>query len=179
MDEPTLCLQGPRVTLRPVTGSDIERLILILCEPGVSRYWSEPDDEFDRRELLAGDDVGERVTTFVIVLNRETIGWISGWEKLHRDYRHAGLDLFVSSAYQGKGYGTEAIRLVCRFLFDVRGHHRVTVDPAVDNAAAIRAYERVGFRRVGIMRRYERGADGGYHDGMLLELLSEDFRGDS
>jgi aminoglycoside 6'-N-acetyltransferase len=34
----------------------------------------------------------------------------------------------------------------------------------------------VGFRRVGIMRRYERGADGTYHDGVLMDLLPEDLR---
>jgi aminoglycoside 6'-N-acetyltransferase len=71
--------------------------------------------------------------------------------------------------------GTEAIRLVCRFLFEERGHHRITIDPAADNVGAIQAYERVGFKRVGVMRRYERGADGTFHDGMLLELLPEDL----
>lgn len=100
------------------------------------------------------------ISTFVITVNDESIGWIAGWEKLHPDYRHAGIDLFISTAHQGKGYGPEAIRLVCRFLFEERGHHRITIDPAADNVRAIRAYEKVGFKRVGVMRRYERGADG-------------------
>lgn len=64
---------------------------------------------------------------------------------------------------------------MCRFLFEERGHHRLTIDPAADNVRAIRAYEKVGFKRVGVMRRYERGADGTYHDGMLLDLLPEDL----
>jgi aminoglycoside 6'-N-acetyltransferase len=149
----------------------------ILREPEVARHWSEPDDEFDRHELLAGDDVdgAERITTFVIAKDNETIGWIAGWEKLHRDYRHAGIDLFISAKHQGHGLGVEAIRLVCRFLFEERKHHRITIDPAADNLRAIRAYEKVGFKRVGIMRRYERGADGAFHDGMLLDLLPEDL----
>jgi aminoglycoside 6'-N-acetyltransferase len=179
MREQAPVLRGSRIALRPVEEADLERLMRILREPGIARYWTEPDDDFDRRELLAGDGAGERVTTFVITLGDETIGWIAGWERLHRDYRHAGIDLFVSGAHQGRGYGTEAIRLVCRFLFDARGHHRVTVDPAADNICAIRAYEKAGFRRVGIMRCYERGADGSYHDGMLLDLLAEDLRDDS
>lgn len=108
-------------------------------------------------------------------MDDETIGWIAGWEKLHRDYRHAGIDLFLSARHHGQGFGTEAIRLVCHFLFEERGHHRITIDPAADNDNAIRAYERVGFKRVGIMRQYERGADGRYHDGMLLDLLPEDL----
>ncbi len=170
-------LRGSRIVLRPVREDDLSRLLEILREPEVARHWSEPDDEFDRHELLSGDDVegAERITTFVITMNGETIGWIGGWENLHRDYRHAGIDLFVSAKHQGKGLGSEAVRLACRFLFEDRGHHRITTDPAADNARAIRAYERVGFRRVGLMRRYERGADGRFHDGVLLDLLPEDL----
>jgi aminoglycoside 6'-N-acetyltransferase len=171
-------LQGSRILLRPVNEDDLPRLLEILREPEVARHWSQPDDNFDRRELLAGDDAdgAEYITTFVIAVNEETIGWIAGWEKLHRDYRHAGVDLFLSAKHQGKGFGTEAIFLVCRFLFEERRHHRITIDPAADNVPAIRAYEKVGFKRVGVMRRYERGADGTYHDGMLLDLLPEDLK---
>ena len=63
-----------------------------------------------------------------------------------------------------------------RHLFEERGHHRLTIDPAADNTTAIRAYERVGFRAVGIMRRYERGPDGVWRDGLLMDMLQEEFR---
>jgi aminoglycoside 6'-N-acetyltransferase len=172
-------LRGSRVVLRPVLDADLPRLLSILREPEVARHWSQPNDDFDRHELLSGDDAdgAERITTFVVTASDEVIGWIAGWEKLASDYRHAGIDLFLSTAHQGKGFGPEAIRLVCRFLFEQRGHHRITIDPAADNLRAIRAYEKVGFKRVGIMRRYERGADGTYHDGMLMDLLPEELAG--
>jgi aminoglycoside 6'-N-acetyltransferase len=51
----------------------------------------------------------------------------------------------------------------------------VVIDPAVDNARAIRCYERVGFRRVGVMRRYERGGHGAWHDNLLLDLLADEI----
>lgn len=170
-------LRGPRVVLRRVTPEDVPRLLEIVREPSVAQHWSSPDDDHDREELLGPDepDGADRVTTFVITLAGETIGWIQGWEKLERDYRRAGVDLFVATAHQGKGYGPEAIRLVCGGLFDERGHHRIVIDPAVRNERAIHAYEKVGFRRVGVMRRYERGADGTYHDGLLMDLLPEDL----
>lgn len=169
-------MRGPRIELRRVTEQDLPRLLAILREPEVAVHWSEPDDAFDRRELLAGDPASgdERCSTFCIVLKREVIGWIAAWENDHRDYRHAGVDLFLSAAHQGRGIGPEAIRLVCSWLFDVQGHHRVTIDPAADNVRAIAAYEKVGFKRVGRMRKYERGSDGTYHDGMLLELIAGD-----
>ena len=64
--------------------------------------------------------------------------------------------------------------VVClaRHLLAERGHHRITIDPAAANTAAIRTYEKVGFRPVGVMRLYEQGPDGTWHDGLLMELLA-------
>ena len=67
------------------------------------------------------------------------------------------------------------MRTLARHLFDDHGHHRIEIDPAADNAAAIRAYTKVGFRPVGITRRSERGADGTWHDGLLMDLLADEF----
>jgi aminoglycoside 6'-N-acetyltransferase len=92
------------------------------------------------------------------------------------DYGHAGIDLFLDAAHQGRGRGPEAIRLVARYLFETRGHHRLTIDPAAANTRAIRAYERVGFRAVGVMRAYERGRDGTWHNGLLMDLLAAELR---
>src|SRR5260221_478695 len=77
----------------------------------------------------------------------------------------------VQLAGDGRGFGPDAIRTLARYLFEVRGHHRLTIDPAASNERAIAVYERVGFRRVGVMRRYERGPDGEFHDGVLLDML--------
>ncbi len=49
------------------------------------------------------------------------------------------------------------------------------IDPALANERAIRAYAAVGFRRVGILRRYERGPDGVWEDGLLMDLLAEEL----
>lgn len=53
-----------------------------------------------------------------------------------------------------------------------RGHHRLTIDPAADNFAAIKCYAAVGFEPVGTMRRYEKGPDG-WHDNLLMDLILE------
>jgi aminoglycoside 6'-N-acetyltransferase len=67
------------------------------------------------------------------------------------------------------------VRTLARWLVEERGHHRVTIDPAAANARAIRCYERVGFRPVGAMRRYERGPGGDWRDGLLMDLLPEEL----
>jgi aminoglycoside 6'-N-acetyltransferase len=67
---------------------------------------------------------------------------------------------------------------LARFLIEDRGHHRLTIDPAAANERAIRAYEKVGFRKVGLLRRYQYYPDGTWQDGLLMELLAEEFLAD-
>ena len=128
----------------------------------------EPDDDFP----MADDPESTRMT---IEVDGAIAGMIQYSEELEPKYRHASIDLFLDPLLHGRGLGTLAVREVVRILVEDRGHHRITIDPAVDNAAAIRAYGKVGFRPVGIMRCYERDADGkGWHDGLLMELLAAD-----
>ena len=93
-------------------------------------------------------------------------------------YRHAGIDVYLGDRFQGRGAGREAVGLLARFLFEQRGHHRITIDPAAANERAIRCYARVGFRPVGVMRQYERGSNGRFHDGLLMDLLREELTED-
>lgn len=165
-------LRGDRVTLRPAEPGDLDRLTDILAEPEVARWWRSDDGG-----RTAADFVGGRGhVPFAIELDGELIGGIQYHEENEPDYRHAGIDIFLSTAHRGAGLGSEAVRLLARHLVEERGHHRLVIDPAAHNARAIRAYERVGFRRVGVMRRYERGADGAWHDGLLMDLLADELR---
>ncbi len=51
----------------------------------------------------------------------------------------------------------------------------IDIDPHVENARAIRAYEKIGFKPVGVRRRYVRGDDGMWHDSLLMDLLPEEM----
>ena len=136
------------------------------------RWWGVFDLERVRRDLLAGD-AGEE--PLVIEAEREVVGYIQIVEEEDPDFRHAGIDLFLRTDRQGRGLGPDAIRTVAAYLFDDRGHHRLTIDPAADNVRAIAAYAKVGFRPVGRLRRYQRMPDGRWVDGLLMELLAEEL----
>lgn len=163
-------LRGERVLLRPGRPEDAERLLRIRNEPGVLRWWGYADIDEIREEFIEVEE------GFVIEADGSVVGAIQYHEENEPMYRHAGMDIFLTNSRQGEGLGTEAMRLLTRYLFEERGHHRLTIDPAAENAAAIRAYERVGFRAVGIMRRYERGPDDVWRDGLLMDMLEEEFR---
>jgi aminoglycoside 6'-N-acetyltransferase len=154
------------VTLRPLVAADLPELRRIRATPEVVRWWGPP-----------GDDVQESDDSDTVLLTIEVEGAVAGLiqiaEELDPMYRHAGIDLFLDPALHGRGFGTEAVRRAVCHVIDERGHHRVTIDPAASNTVAIRAYKKVGFRAVGVMRGYERDADsGGWHDGLLMELLA-------
>jgi aminoglycoside 6'-N-acetyltransferase len=138
----------------------------------VAEWWGDPEDAV-ADSLESGDDQAH----FIIELEGEAVGAIQSYEETDPMYRHAAIDIALRSEWQGKGLGQEAIRTLARHLIDERGHHRLTIDPAAHNARAIKAYEAVGFKPVGVMRRYERGPDGEWHDGLLMDMLAEDLRG--
>jgi aminoglycoside 6'-N-acetyltransferase len=170
MQVPTL--HGDRVTLRPLTEEDIEQLAEIVACPGVREWWGAIDLDPERlRGELRNDGAA-----FAIDAEGALAGWLAITEETDPDYRHAGLDVILAPRHQGRGLGPEALRTAIRWLVEERGHHRFTMDPALENERAIRAYSAVGFQGVGVMRRYERGADDRWHDNLLMELMAEELR---
>jgi aminoglycoside 6'-N-acetyltransferase len=166
-------LRGELVVLRPLLPSDRERMIEILSDPTVVEWWDTRGPEHSTEELLAGEPAWH---VFGIEVDGALAGSIQASEEEDADYRHAGIDIFLAAPFQGRGIGTDAIRTLARWLFDVRDHHRLTIDPAASNERAIRTYEKVGFRSVGVMRLYERGHDGTFHDGLLMDMLRGELR---
>ena len=165
-------LHGERVTLRALSDEDLGQLAEIVAAPGVREWWSSSDLDPERlRRELRNDGAA-----FAIDAEGALAGWLAITEETDPDYRHAGLDITLGPRHQGRGLGPEALRTAIRWLIAERGHHRFTMDPALDNERAIRAYGAVGFRRVGVLHRYERGADGLWHDNLLMELVAEELR---
>jgi aminoglycoside 6'-N-acetyltransferase len=161
-------LTGRRVRLRPGHRGDVERLLAILAEPSVARWWGEPGPAAEIERELRGE--GSSVL-LVVEIGGQVAGGIQYHEEDDPKYRHAGIDIYLGGRYQGQGAGCEAVGLLASFLFGQRGHHRITIDPAAANDRAISCYAKAGFRPVGLMRQYERGEDGTFHDGLLMELL--------
>jgi aminoglycoside 6'-N-acetyltransferase len=162
-------LRGKLVTLRPATAADAVALTTIRAQPEVRRWWGGSEDLI--AELL--DDVATPgLHVLVIEVDGRIVGAIQWEAEEDPMYAHASIDLYLDPAVHRRGIGTDAVRTLARHLIDDGGHHRLVIDPAAANAAAIRCYSKVGFRPVGVMRQYERSADGSWHDGLLMELLA-------
>lgn len=167
-----ITLQGALVTLRPATTNDIPELVRIRRTPEVHRHWRGGDDMVAavQKDLDEPDS-----TAYVIELDGRVVGWIQWQAEEDPEYRHASMDIYVDPAVHGRGIGTDALRTLARHLIVDHGHHRLTIDPATDNAPAIGCYTKVGFRPVGIQRQAERGNDGTWHDSLLMDLLADEL----
>jgi aminoglycoside 6'-N-acetyltransferase len=167
-----MILRGRDVILRPIEPRDAEALAAILAEPSVARWWGAFDLDRVKRDFSGSDPDEEG---FAIELDDVVVGYIQAVEEPEPEFRHAGIDLFIRSAVQRRGHGPDAIRTLAVHLIDERGHHRLTIDPAADNEHAIKAYERIGFRPVGLMRQYQRMSDGRWVDALLMDLLADEL----
>ncbi|MFE2180624.1 GNAT family N-acetyltransferase [Streptomyces sp. NPDC059455] len=167
-----MTLRGARVMLRPTVPSDVPSLAAIRATPEVYARWRGGEDLVGAvREDLA-EPGAEQLT---IEDEGVVIGSIQWSAEADPEYRPLRIDIYLDPAVHGRGLGTDAVRTLARHLITDHGHHRIVIDPAADNAAAIRCYRKVGFRPVGVMRSYERGADGTWHDGLLMDLLAEEL----
>ena len=164
-----VALDGALVHLRPATAADQPLFEAILRDPSIHAIWQAGDPADDARDLADRDD---DVAVWAIEVDGSVIGIIQAHEETDPRYRHAGIDIVLASRAQDRGFGSDAVRTVARWLIDERGHHRLTIDPAAHNERAIRAYAAVGFRPVGVMRKYEGDLDGTWHDGLLMDLLA-------
>jgi len=158
-------VRGSRVVLRPLAESDAAAVGAIVTQPAVAAWWGEQPSGFPLTDEPTA-------TRFAILEDDEVVGMIQYSEELDPDYRHAWIDLFVAGERQGRGLGSDAVRALADHLVAARGHHRVTIDPAADNHAAIRAYEKAGFRRVGVMRAAWRDTwTGEWRDTLFMERV--------
>jgi aminoglycoside 6'-N-acetyltransferase len=168
MDLPTL--RGPRITLRKLTKDDVEKLLPAVYEPGIAEWWGDTSNADYQREGFENEG-----RAFAIDLDDDLAGWLCFHEETEPDYRQVAFDIMLLPAFQGQGLGPEALRTLVRWFVDEHGHHRFTIDPSAENHRAIAAYESVGFKPVGILRKAERAPDGHWRDSLLMELLAEEL----
>jgi aminoglycoside 6'-N-acetyltransferase len=160
-------LRGDRVLLRPARADDADAIAAILVEPDVAPWWGR-EDAAGVREHVADH------RSWTIEVDGAVAGWLHVHEEDDEDYPSVAFDIAVATRLRGGGYGREALRLAIDH-FVAAGHHRFTIDPAVENERAIRAYTRLGFKPVGVMREYERAPDGRWRDGLLMDLLAREL----
>jgi aminoglycoside 6'-N-acetyltransferase len=153
------------IAVEPVRLEHAQRLRELRATPEVVRWWEPAPDGWPERTR-------EPVEQLAVLVDGDVAGYVQFSEESDPDYRHADVDIFLGPGHQGRGIGPEALRVVVRDLVEERGHHRITLSTHPANDRAIRCYEKVGFRQVGVLRKAARSSvTGEWQDELLMELV--------
>ena len=175
-------IEGERVRLRKIERKDLPLLHGWLNDRDLMAWarfspdhmisLSALEKEFEKE--LAGEESNQ---VHFIVEERETsrpIGWcvMRTWDRKHVS-TNVGIGLGEKDLW-GKGYGTEAMRLLLEIVFDHEGWHRAELWTLAENERAIRSFEKCGFRTAG-REREATFYSGAYHDIVLMEQLKSEW----
>jgi RimJ/RimL family protein N-acetyltransferase len=173
-------LLGEHVRLRALREDDLPTLANWEMDPARTATlsnWVVPPSEASARERLAKwsandkDDVGFAIETLddppVLV------GHLGLWGARPKD-RCATLGIALGREYIGRGYGSDAMRVIVAYAFREMGLHRIQLEVAPFNAAGIRTYEKAGFVEEG-RRREAVWHDGRWYDEVLMSIIDHEW----
>lgn len=172
------CATGERVALGVLAGD-----ILVLCERwfndlrvsrtlGVNRH---PVTTEAKRRYLDGTLASPDPSFIVYELESLRPVGLTGLDHINLEHDSAEFSLVIGepSAW-GKGFGTEATRLTLTYGFDVLGLYNIWLQVSANNPGAIRAYEKAGFKTIGLRRRSVRiGRE--LVDDVYMDAIAADF----
>jgi len=169
------------VLLRPLRLSDAAPLDKVLRD-GMATRWlpgrvrRESGQEFVDRVLHEQRESGGLCFAIVPIGSSEAVGQVRlfDWSRFEK---HAEVGYWMRRSCWGRGFGTEALRLICRQGFHRMHLRRIEANVVVHNIASARVLEKVGFRLEGRSRSAAR-LSRGWADELNYALLRPEFRDD-
>lgn len=179
---PWAVIEGERVRLRRIERADLVTLhrwmndseVVSWARFSADHMISQAQLERDLEKDFAGDDTEHLRYIVEERASGSAIGWctIRTWDRKHVS-ANVGIAL-GDKALWGKGYGTEAMRLLLTIVFDFQGWHRAELWTLAENERAIKSFEKCGFRIEG--REHESTYyEGAYHDVVLMAVLKSEW----
>lgn len=170
---------GNRIVLREYRSEDLSAIRAWVNDPETTRYlgntyrkpetWEQTERKLEMR--LNGDAGGEGF----VIADKETMKYLGQCDLMMIDMpaRRAELAIVLAPEGRGKGLGLEAVRLLTGYAFQTLNLNRVWLKCAMENTAALKCYERAGFRVEGVLRE-DLFIDGRYQDACIMGLLRRD-----
>jgi RimJ/RimL family protein N-acetyltransferase len=175
--EPFPAFEGTLVRLRAFEPADHAPLAALVSDPevlaGTTAPMPQAAADVRRRADRARASHDEVAFAIDRLDDRRTIGGC-GLKDIDLATRRAELGIWLGRPYWDQGYGTDAVRTLCRYGFRFLNLQRIGLDLVATNTRARRAYEKVGFTLEGTRRRFE-FARGAHVDSLMMGLLVEDF----
>lgn len=174
-------LKGRKVTLRPVERTDISLIKKWLNDPEVMRYWGGVTRTVDDEEAAGwverflGANPG--LAAVIIEADGAPAGFIEiSGQPDDPNYGHkVEVDICIGEpARWDQGLGADALLTLLLWFFTETPAVRVFLQPRVANERAVHVYEKVGFRREGVLRSGEM-IDGELFDTVMMAAIRDDW----
>lgn len=166
-----------QVTFRPVTEDDLSWLASLRNGPTATgshewHGWSDP--ERTRRRWAESGLLGDSGGTLIVLHGTDRVGDIS-WRKIQTGPTAFAWAIGIGLApeFRGRGYGSEAQRLLVQYLFAHTQVNRIEATTEITNVAEQRALEKAGFTREGILRG-STFRQGRWHDQVIYSVLRDE-----
>jgi UDP-4-amino-4,6-dideoxy-N-acetyl-beta-L-altrosamine N-acetyltransferase len=171
-------LIGELIYLRPLEREDAPTIVPWFNDPEVTRFLLRHRPMSLRQEEQFIDHLQQSDTNIGLAIIRRDVDQMIGVTGLHQfndKNRNAvfGISIGDKDAW-GFGFGTEATVLLLRYAFETLNLHRIMLQVFEYNPRAMHIYEKLGFRKEGVLRQ-ENYRDGRYWDTIVMGLLREEW----
>ena len=173
-------LVGELIRLRGVRDDDLPVLAAWEMDPGrltTLSSWVVPPSEAAARERITRWSANDKDNLGFAIETLEDppvlVGNVGLWGARPKD-RCATIGIALGREYVGRGYGTDAMRVIVSYGFREMGLHRIQLTVAPFNPAGIRAYEKAGFVEEGRLRESVLH-DGRWYDEVLMSVLDHEW----
>lgn len=178
-----MILEGEKVALRPMEPEEVSLIHAWANNPDVLPFWYGEKKTLDQikgdwKHHYFSDNNPYSGRCFAILLGKNPVGKPIGminYNRIDRISRSVDIDMIIGQAKNwGQGYGSDALKTFARYLFERFDLNRIWLGAYVYNKRAIKAYEKAGFKREGVLREDALVA-GKFVDTVVLSLLQREF----
>ena len=171
---------GKLVRLRPLEPEDTETIWRWHNDDEVTRWldadYDESLDQMRRRVAERPRNSYQKAVFGIETLAEGKLIGLTDLRDAEPEVGRAELDIYLGEKdHWNGGYGTDAMRTLCGYGFDVMRLHLIALWVVVENEGARACYRKVGFQEDGRHRECFRDRDGRYHDMILMSLLEGDL----
>jgi len=177
-------LKSKKVILRKIKQKDLPLLYQWINDPEIAKFWYGRDKprskDWVKKHFTSMIEGKSESQCFIIEVQNRPIGFM--YNTPHKEDDGPGfsgrieLDIMIGEKDEWrKGYGTDALRTMIDYAFNKQKAERVYIIPRVSNTRAIHLYGKVGFKKEGILRHYEK-FEGKWIDCLMMAILKREFK---
>jgi ribosomal-protein-alanine N-acetyltransferase len=176
-------IKGKRVALRMIQRRDFSLICKWLNDSEVLKFWGGRDKcrsmgwvEKLYQPMVEGKSW---IKCWMIEVKNRPIGFIYNNPDTDEEGSFSGgvgLDILIGEKSKwGEGYGVEALEAMLDHAFNEQNAERVFIIPRVANARALHVFEKVGFKKEGILRHFKK-FEGKWSDYLMMSILKNEFK---